>query len=548
MVKLGKATVDIRANLAPLKRGLAMAKRAVKSAMRGISSVVGKMYRFAKKAMLVFAAAVTYSIVQAAKFEKQLANVSTMLDKTTMGMMGEYKRELISLSKQFGESTATLSGGLYDILSASVDASKAIDVLKVATRAAVAGMTDTKIAADALTSIINAYRMSAEDAAMISDKLFTTVKRGKTTFPELAGSIGRVASTASIAGMSLDELLATIATLTRAGIKTEEAVTSISGAMRTFLNPTDEAVETAKEFGLELSSNTLKTKGFLGAVKMLDNATTEQIAAIVPNIRAFKAMAASLQNVEALQKDLGLISTESAGKAEEAYIKMAATTSFKFGQIKQSIISMSRAFGDPLLSPMNKAFAYIKELLTSAEEWFKNNSDRVAEWGNKAVDIFVKVTEKTKEWIGLLVDGKYEDAFKGLFESMSKAIEFTFEKLKTDVVPIFVEIAKAAATAFNETFAIAIDDFMRDKLPFTHSLLSIPSGGTNLLSKNQETPKEALRGAQSYNRSLGGPQTFEGLIEKSNALRERSADGPQTLAELRELNRNVKQMGRETVR
>jgi len=37
---------------------------------------------------------------------------------------------------------------------------------------------------------------------IISDKLFATVKRGKLTFAELAGSIGKVSATAAIAGLS----------------------------------------------------------------------------------------------------------------------------------------------------------------------------------------------------------------------------------------------------------------------------------------------------------------------------------------------------------
>jgi len=529
MVKLGKATVDIRANLGPLKRGLAMAKAAVMSVMRGIGSVIGKMYRFAKTALLVFTAAVTYSIVQAAKFEKQLANVSTMLDETTMKMMGEYKRELKSLSKQFGESTATLSGGLYDILSASIDASKAIDVLKVSAKAAVAGMTDTKIAADALTSIINAYRMTAEDAEMISDKLFTTVKRGKTTFPELAGSIGRVASTASIAGMSLDELLATIATLTRAGIKTEEAVTSISGTMRTFLNPTEEAVETAKEFGLELSSNTLKTKGFLGAVKMLNKATTEQIAAIVPNIRAFKAMAASLQNVEALQKDLGLISTESAGKAEEAYSKMAATTSFKFGQIKQSIVSMAQSFGEPLLRPVMKAFAFIKKLLTDAESWFKDNSDRIEKWGNKAVDIFIVVANKLKEWVGMLTGGESQKVFDEIADLGVRAFDRISKFIVSDVYPVVRKIGSEMADA--------IESALREKHPFAAGVMDVSgaiagkavwlmAGASKGIGKaGGYIPTEESRSARVYNREI---------------------ENAQTLAELREINQGIKGMRRDS--
>ncbi|GAI57679.1 unnamed protein product, partial [marine sediment metagenome] len=77
-----------------------------------------------------------------------------------------------------------------------------------------------------------------------------------TTFAELAPSIGKVAATASMAGLSFDDLGACIATMTRAGIRTEETMTAINGVLIAFLKPTDEAIEAAAKFGLELNTNT----------------------------------------------------------------------------------------------------------------------------------------------------------------------------------------------------------------------------------------------------------------------------------------------------
>jgi TP901 family phage tail tape measure protein len=110
------------------------------------------------------------------------------------------------MSIQFGEGTGTLAKGLYDILSASIPAEKALYVLSVSAKAARAGLTDTGVAADAITTILNAYGLSAEKAGDVSDWLFSVVKKGKLTFAELAPSIGMVATTASSAGVDLNEL------------------------------------------------------------------------------------------------------------------------------------------------------------------------------------------------------------------------------------------------------------------------------------------------------------------------------------------------------
>ncbi|GAJ20724.1 unnamed protein product, partial [marine sediment metagenome] len=222
--------------------------------------------------------------------------------------------------------------GLYDILSASIPPAEALGVLEVSARAAAAGITDTGVAADAITTILNSYGFSADQAGMVSDKLFAIVKEGKTTFAELAPSIGKVAATASISGLSFDDLGASIATITRAGIRSEEAMTAINGVLRSFLSPTTEAMEAAKGFGLELNTNTLRTEGLTGVMGKLTNATAEQLAAIFPNIRGLKGMAAALGDAEGYAKSYALM-LNSAGLTQEAFAKQSATLNFKLGQL-----------------------------------------------------------------------------------------------------------------------------------------------------------------------------------------------------------------------
>ncbi len=386
MSTLGKAHVVITASLKPLKMGLAKAKKMVSTAMRKITKII-------KRSAIAIAAALTGAIIAAAKFQKQLAFVSTMLDRETMPLMKGYEKLLKDMAVQFGESTATLSTGLYDILSASIAASKAPEVLRVSAIAAVAGMTDTRTAADALTTIINAFAMDASRAEEVSDKLFATVKRGKLTFPELANSIGMVASTAAIAGMGLEELLATISTLTRAGINANRAVTAINGVLRAFIKPQDDAVKVAAEFGLELSSNTLKTIGFTGAVKKLNNATAEQLAQIVPRIRGFKALAAALKNQAGLNFDLRLIAVDSAGRAEEAYEKMANTLSFQFGRLKEAIKNTFRVIGKPIAEALKPLIEFKTEGLDKINLWLEKNQDKIKEWADTVVAQVKRVAE-----------------------------------------------------------------------------------------------------------------------------------------------------------
>jgi len=318
-------------------------------------------------------AAFAVSVKSAAKFEEELANVSTMLDKSAMKILPQYRDGLQDLSMEFGEATSTLSKGLYDILSASVPPEKALGVLAVSAKAASAGLTDTGVAADAVTTIMNSYGLEAEDAGMISDKLFAIVKRGKTTFGELAPSIGRVAATAAKSGLSFDELGATIATCTRAGINTNETMTSIAGVLKTFLTPQTEAADLAwNEFGLRLDTTTLKTIGLTGVMDKLKDASAEQLATIFGNIRGLKGMMAALGDAEGYAKDYALM-LKSAGLTQEAFEKQSNTLAFQLKQLKETFNVVKVEIGTALVPTIKELTKTVMAIVVKVRDWMKEN-------------------------------------------------------------------------------------------------------------------------------------------------------------------------------
>jgi len=360
-----------------IKRGAG----SIVKALNPLHMSMGKLGTYASIGGLAYG--VTKAVRSFATLEKELATVSTMLDKATMEYLPKYERGLRDLSKKYGESTSTLSKGLYDVLSASVEASKAMGVLETSSIAAKAGITDTGVAVDAVTTILNSYNLGAEKAGYVTDILFTTVKRGKTTFGELAGGIGQVVSVAATAELSLEEVGAAIATMTRAGVKNEMAITSLKNIITTFLKPTDDARKVAKELGIELSSNTLKTMGLTGVLGKLKGATAEQLVAIMPNIRGFVGFAAAMKQVESHAKDLDAM-LDSSGATMEAFGKMSGTADYKLSQLKQSLIDTSRIVGKAFL---DDAVAGVEAL----NSWLDKNEIKIEYWSSVASIEFTRV-------------------------------------------------------------------------------------------------------------------------------------------------------------
>lgn len=370
-IRAGAAYVELSVNNSALVRGLKAAQKRLKGFASSVSDVGKRMVMLSGMMAMPFVGGVKVY----ADFEQQMANVSTMLAEPEKHMPG-FREGIRDMSVEFGESTETLAKGLYDILSASVPAEQALDVLAASARAAKAGLTDTGTAADAITTMLNAYGLGAERAADVSDWLFSIVKRGKTTFGELAPNIGKVATIAASAGVGMDELGASIATLTRSGIQTEEAITAINAVMSTFLKPSAEGAELARQLGFSLDVATLEGEGLIGVFKRISQLPPDAIATLFPNIRAMKGVLPALRNMQGFAEDVAAMGNR-AGATGEAYGKMTNTLAHSFAQLKQAALVVLSVMGEALAEPVGKAAKALTRFGKMVRELIQNNKGLV---------------------------------------------------------------------------------------------------------------------------------------------------------------------------
>jgi len=276
-----------------------------------------------------------------------MAEINTMLDETTTKMLPELSKGVKQTMVAFGQPLKATQKGLYDILSAGIDASKSLDVLTASAKMATAGVTDIATSTDALTTILNSYSLSAENATDVSDLLFSVVKDGKTTMTELAPSIGMVASISHSAGLSIEDMGSALATMTKSGLRTRIAVTSLKGIISTFLKPSKEAVKVARDLGLELNSTTLKTLGFKGVMEKLAKSTPEQRAKIF-DVRALAGFETMIGNTTGYLESYDQM-VNRAGATATAFGKIAETDAFKQKKWNETLNVMWITIGTKIL-------------------------------------------------------------------------------------------------------------------------------------------------------------------------------------------------------
>jgi len=236
------------------------------------------------------AAGLAFAVTKASEFETAMLNVNSIA-KESPATFDAMKESVLELSKELPQSAETLAQGLYDIASSGFAGEEGLQVLEAAAKAASAGLAQTSESAAGITAVLNAYGYGAEEAQRVSDILFKTVDRGVITFPELAKEIGKTTALSAPLGVSLEEVAAGIATLTKNGIDGANATTQLNAIMAAILKPSDKAARIAGFYGVELGAAALETKGLTGFLSDLITKTkgsSEALSLILGDARAVR--------------------------------------------------------------------------------------------------------------------------------------------------------------------------------------------------------------------------------------------------------------------
>ena len=176
------------------------------------------------------AAAGAATVKMAWDFEDSMAKVSTIAD-TTEVPLEDLQAAILELSDESGIAAGEIAENVYNAISAGQKTGDAVNFVRHATDLARAGFADSGNSLDLLTTIMNAYKLEANEVTNVSDNLIATQNLGKTTVAELSSSMGKIIPTANAANVSLDQLCAGYALMTANGVATAESTTYMNSML-----------------------------------------------------------------------------------------------------------------------------------------------------------------------------------------------------------------------------------------------------------------------------------------------------------------------------
>ena len=308
------------------------------------------------------------ALVFSAQFETALTKIKTIADKGVN--FDKVREDIKQLATEVPQNLLTLSEGLFNIIGSGIrNAGDAFKVLDVSARAATAGFTDTKFAADAIVFSINAFGKSVGDAEEIANILFKTVDVGKIEFNQLAANIGEVANPAAIAGVSLEELGQAIATITLGGTPVSETFTSLKNLLQSIVAPTEGASKAAKALGIEFSKAGIAAAGglekFIQKIREATGGDTKKLDLLFPEARALRA-AQILTNTLAdtyvrLGDEFDTV-TAASGEMNTAFEIANQTAENQYKLFKNNLGNAVESVGNSILRILLPALQEINEL------------------------------------------------------------------------------------------------------------------------------------------------------------------------------------------
>lgn len=246
----------------------AAATKKVSTAMVGytkqISKVEGSMERL-KSAMRVtasygLASAAIYSVINALKlggqeiilFDQGLKNLQAITGATSaqITIMGETMKDVARTTKF---STSEISDGMVLLGQAGFSAEESLAAIKATSLLATATLTDMTETTDLLTTTIRAFGLEALEASRVADVMANAVNKSKLTIDKLRTAFAYIAASASQAGLSVEQVAATMAVLANNGLRASKIGTGFRQVLARLIAPNEKLREAFMAQGIAIN-------------------------------------------------------------------------------------------------------------------------------------------------------------------------------------------------------------------------------------------------------------------------------------------------------
>lgn len=423
---------------------------------------------------------------------------------TMAGKSGEdfenLKSQVSELAKTIPMARDALANGLYQVISNGVPEDNWIEYLNQSAKASVGGIADLEEVVKVTSTVIKNYGLSWKDAGEIQDKIQLTAKNGVTSFEQMAQALPRVTANAATLGVTINELMATFATLTGVSGNTAEVSTQLSAIFTALVKPSSEAAEMAQQMGIQFDAAAVKAAGGMqNFIQSLD-ANVKQYAASSGMLEQeiYGKLFGSAESLRALIPLTG----ELADKFEENVGAMQGSA----GTIDDAFDIMGNT-GAAQLQKLKNAVAGIGDVLSGAVGWFQP----VLNFGSQAGMTAVSVLALRNAFSGLALGTKLASAAQMAFGPIVEVCRATMTGATVSATTLQMAIRSLMITT-GVGVAVAA---LTEAINYFSASADTASQKADQMANAEARAADTVK--QTYDSTL--KQTYSGLMAKYEQLK-----------------------------
>lgn len=276
----------------------------------------------------------------ATDFDRSFTQIAA-LTNTSADAIDGLKQHVLDLAGETAQAPTDLANAMYFLASAGLDSGQQMAALEASAKGAAVGLGDAGDLARITANALNVFADNGLQATDVIDTLVAAVREGSAEPDEFADALGRVLPIADKAGISFQQVAASLATMSNAGLDVNEGVTALRGTLQSLVSPTTQTQDALAGIGLTVDDvvASLKQNGLIATLRLLDSAARKNTEStgdynivmreLVPNVRAltgvFNLTGQQADKVDEIFRAVA----DSGGDLSKAFAITADSASFK---------------------------------------------------------------------------------------------------------------------------------------------------------------------------------------------------------------------------
>jgi TP901 family phage tail tape measure protein len=305
----------------------------------------------------------------------------------TKQMVGDVRSIAIEFSKSFGIAAKETASLAADLAATGLEGQKLLTSLRETTRLAVLGDISNQDAMKTTLSLQNAFKMNTDELAQSVNFLNAVENQTSLSLQDLTTAIPKAGPVVKALGGDVKDLSLLMVALKEGGISAAEGANALKSGMASLVNPTKQASQTAKQYGIDINAIVQANRGqlmptiiaFQQQLQLLDDFGKAQVIENVFGKYQFARISALFDNLNASASQtnavLGLMGKSNKELAATAYQEMDTlmnSASRRFQRATESIKAQFITIGGSITESIIPIIESLSNKIGKAIEFFQN--------------------------------------------------------------------------------------------------------------------------------------------------------------------------------